>query len=340
MRPFSDLTQEFSDWLLENNISFNHEEYVKYIWEVPQQAVDQWKTELDDYRELFSDEVYQTYINQFELNGSIMGVYNIVHDNSTTAKLYKLSTSYKEFTVKDILVTKNFQLPIPSNRVTLPDGTSVNLPTSIEHGSLKLFTPENKIDLVDSILDITRGSLTGDGFAIGIRDENKLNNNSFLATINYQSGMLHIIRNNDANEEKFVRYYKWLLEEISHGNSHSCSAGISSNGTPIVSSFSPIHSSSQVIPYNYISVSGSFNALGAPLTLVFSFDCIKEPEDLEDEEYKQLTSYSSNQASVIKQIKEDLDKSIKENQEIIDNYTGNYDFQLGRVIDNDSVSIL
>lgn len=333
MRTFSEFSQEFSNWMLENNLNYNYEEYIKYIWEIPKNAVSQWKTELDEYKDLFTDEVYQTYINQFEPGGSILGIYNVVHDNSSIAKLYKLTSTYKEFTIDNILVSRNFQLPVPPNRVTLPDGLSVNLPTSIEHGTLNLFEPYNKIDLVDSTKNPSRGSLTGTGFSSGIRDSNMLNSNSFLATINYQSGILHIIRNNNSNEDKFIKYYKWLVEEINHSNSHTCSSGSGTNGSgSSPSSFHSLHSLSQVTPYDYISVSGSFYALGAPLTLVFQFDCNQEPPDSEDEEYKSLVSYSSNQETIINQIKSSLALSMKNNQNIINKFSGNYDFQLGTTI--------
>ena len=343
MRPFSDLTQEFSNWIQENNINYNHEEYVKYIWEVPKKAVDQWKTELDDYRELFTDEVYQTYINQFELNGAILGIYNVVFDDSTTAKLYKLTSSYKEFSINDILVSKLVQLPIPPNKITLPDGKSVNLPTSIEHGTLKLFYPDsenplnedNSIDLIDATLsNVSRGSLAGYGFSIGDRDDIELNHNSFLASVNYQTGILHIIRNNNPNEEKFIKYYKWLLDEIRHSSSHSCPTGGTSSSGGTGTSFSSIHSLSQVTPYNYISVSGSFFSLGTPLTLVFSFDCEPKPQTIDDKEYNELVSYSSNQEIIIQNIQKELADSMKEQQNIINTYSNNYDFQLGSRINN------
>lgn len=336
MRPFSDLNQEFSEWIRINNIPYSHEEYVKYIWEIPKKAIDLWKTELDEYRDLFSDEVYQTYINQFEPGGSILGIYNIAHDNSNTAKLYKLTSTYKEFTINDILVSKNFQLPTPPNRITLPDGISVNLPTSIEHGTLNLFEPYDKIDLVDSIADVSRGSLAGVGFTSGIRDANMLNSNSFLATINYQTGILHIIRNNNSNEDKFVRYYKWLIDEINHSNAHMCSSGTGTSGSTgssgATSSFRSLHSLSQVTPYDYISVSGSFYALGTPLTLVFEFDCLNQPVIEPDKEYLSLIDYSSQQEVIIQQIKESVLESVRIQQEIINNHTGNFDFQLGTTV--------
>lgn len=338
MRPFSEFNQEFSEWIRINNIPYSHKEYVKYIWEIPKKAIEQWKTELDEYRDLFSDEVYQTYINQFEPGGSILGIYNIAHDNSNTAKLYKLTSIYKEFTINDILVSKNFQLPTPPNSITLPDGISVNLPTSIEHGTLNLFSPEEKIDLVDSVLsDISKGSLVGLGFSIGQRNENILNSNSFLATINYQTGILHIIRNNNSNEEKFVKYYKWLLDEINHSNAHICSSGGASSsnsgsGGGSSKSFFPVHSSSQVTPYSYMTVSGSFNALGEPLQLVFEFDCLKQPVIEPDEEYLSLINYSSQQEVIIQQIKKSVLESVRIQQEIINNHTGNFDFQLGTTV--------
>lgn len=322
MRPFSDLTQEFSNWIDSNNIKFSQEEHIKYIWQLPVSAINQWKTELDDYRDLFSDEVYQTFVNQFEDKGAVLGIYNVARDNSSIAKLYKLSSYYREFTIEDILVSRDFQLPIESNLVTLPNGSQINLPTSIEHGSIKLFYPDksnpfnlsNSIDLSDSILkDVSKGSLVGYGFSIGSREHNRLNSNSFLATVNYQSGILHIIRNNNLNEKKFVDYYNLAKS----GGSRSSSSGSSS-------------SSSMITPYDYISVSGSFCTLGNPVSLVFSFDCNDKIESIEDEQYNNLTSYSNNQSLIIKKIKEDLDNSILEQQKIIQEYSNNYDFLLGK----------
>ena len=309
MRPFSDLVCEFSNWLTENNIDLSYDEYIKYIWEVPQQAVDQWKTELDDYKHLLPDYVYNIYVKQFEEYGTIMGIYNVVHDNSTSAKLYKVSRYLKNFTINDILVTKNFFLPTENNLVELPDGRHVNLPTSIEHGTLKFNLP---VDLLDYPIDYSRGTLSSEGFNLHIRDENKINGNSLLATINYQTGLLHLIRNYDYNEELFVKYYN-ALKSNSSSNPSSGNPGIS------------------VKPYVYLTVSGSFYSLGAPVTLVFEFNCNEQITD-ENEEYNKQVSYMSEQSKIIQD-------SINYYKNLSDSHLNSslsnipsYDFQLGSTL--------
>ena len=306
MRPFSDLVCEFSSWLTENNIDFSYDEYIKYIWEVPQQAVNQWKTELDDYKHLLPDYVYNIYVKQFEEYGAIMGIYNVVHDNSSSAKLYKLSRYLKNFTINDILVTKNFFLPTENNLVELPDGRQVNLPTSIEHGTLKFNLP---VDLLDYPIDYSRGTLSGEGFNLHIRDENKINGNSLLATINYQTGLLHLIRNYDYNEELFVKYYNALKSDSSNSSGNSTS----------------------VKPYVYLSLSGSFYSLGAPVSLVFEFNCNEQISN-ENEEYNKQVSYMSEQSKIIQD-------SINYYKNLFNSHLNSslsnipsYDFQLGSTL--------
>lgn len=307
LRPFSDLVCEFSNWLTEKNMELSYKEYIKYIWQIPHQAAEQWKTELEDYKHLFPDYIYNIYVKQFEEYGAIMGIYNVVHDNSTSAKLYKVSRFLKNFNINDILVTKDFYLPSENNLVTLPDGIQVHLPTSIEHGSIKFNPP---VDLIDSPIDFSRGSLSSEKFRLHISNSNRINQESLLATIDYQSGLIHIIRSYLPNEQKFIRYYNLL-------NSSSSSSGSSSSSD-----------SSSVPPYDYLNISGSFYSLGSPVTLEFEFNC-NEQITQEDEEYNIQMSYMSEQSKII-QNSMNYYKNIFNNNlnSSISNIPG-YDFQLG-----------
>ena len=293
-RPYSELVSEFSNWQDENNMIDDPNEYMKYIWEIPQSVINQWKTELDDDADLFTDEEIEQYKTNFDEGGSILGIYNVVKDQSetTTVKLYKLTEIDKEFAISDILVTKNYRLESSKNPVELPDGNTLELPVLIKYESIKFNEP---FDLVDHDISLQHGVLNGEKYQMELRDENKVNENSLLATINYKTGDLHLIRNFDSNEDKFVEYYNMLLAGMSSGGAGG--GGGTTVGTVIE-------------PYDYLTVSGTYIVLGEPVELVFTFDCSYENGD-EPNNNKAIMSALKGQDTTIK------------------SFISNYDFEIG-----------
>lgn len=281
MKSFSELVKAYYDWQRENDIDNNSNEGVNYIWELPRDAVEQWKTELEKDKYLFRDEVYQNYLHQFDEGGTLLGINNILHDDSNMVKLYKL-TEYKErFIIERILVSKTQRLPIRGSEVELPDKRKIELPITVKYGSIVLDEP---YDLKDKKISYNHGTLVGEGFKRELRDSNIINDNSLLATINYHTGEIHIIRNNDENEDKFIK--------------NAQSSFSTSSGIPIPR-----------LPYEYLTVSGSFITLGDPVELVFSFDCTGD--------------------SSLSSLKDSINSILVNQNNYIKQYINNYDYDLG-----------
>lgn len=327
IRPFSDLCQEFSNWTKSNNIPFGNSEFNKYIWEIPKSAFSQWQSEMDEFKDSLPPLIYQNYLNQFLPDGSILGISNIALDNSNSVKLFKLSSITKEFSINNLLVSKSVKLPVEPNLITLPNGIQLTISSSIEPGSINISYPVDSVDLMDSSSNTHRGTLVGKGFINMSRNSNMLNSNSLLATIDYQNGILHIIRNNNSNEENFVKCRSMLKELTENSNDND------SNDNDNNDSNSSSDNSNVNIPsFSYMNLSGSFSSLSAPVTLVFEFDCSSQPSINPSEEYLSLINYSSNQEIIINQIKDSISSAINTQQNIINTYTGNFDFQLGTTI--------
>lgn len=289
MKSFNELVKAFYDWQEENDIVNNHEELIKYIWILPRDAVQQWKTELEKNKDLFREDIYQGYISQFDEGKTLLGISNIIHDDSDTVKLYRLTEYDEEFIIDNILVSKTQTLPIKGTEIELPGGQTFELPITIKYGSITLNEP---YDLKDSKVNQNHGVLVGDGFRKGLRESNMIGSNSLMATVNYKTGEFAIIRNNDENEINFVKNAK-----------PSTSSSSSSSGSSSSSTSTKYH-------YTYLTISGNFTTLGTPVELAFSFDCTGDSNSTVDNK------------AVINGI------LLKQN-EFIKQYINNYDYDLG-----------
>lgn len=264
VKSFSELTEAFFRWHRDNGIIYDIHEMVKYVWQFPQHAVDQWKKELVTFKDVIPGNLYDAYQDQFDPPGGIiLGVPTLApHSNSNFAKLYKTTHRTQTFSKSNILVSADFTLSNYGTEVDVPGGGTANLPAAIVYNSVKFDAP---LDLEDNRVGYIRGSLIGEGF-IGLeRNHNRKNKESVLCTIDYQSGAVHLIRSNKENERKFI-------QAAAAANS-STNNGSSGTGT----------GSGTQISYDYLDVSGTYDVLSGPLTCVFTFDVRKgSPEPKSD----------------------------------------------------------
>lgn len=267
MKKFTDLAQIYSDWLVNNNISTETQDNMKYLWAIPNNALEAWKHEFDDQKDKFTEQMMNTYQNMFKLHGTMLGFTIGAVTNDNYARLYKLTQKTYNWTLNNILCSGNLNLINYcgiSKSVTL-GSYSVENPFTLTPKTLQINNDE--FDLRDTRA-IRRGTCCGQGYLEYDRNTNRKNKESWLATIDYMNGDFHIVRSNTDNEKKFIDYYNMLIKMIN---------SVSTRSFTLLSGFSTTvktisYVASNVTPYDYVNIRGIISAVGNPTTKVLEMD--------------------------------------------------------------------
>ena len=263
MRTFGEFAKAFHEWRAAENPIYNFAENSMFAWIIPKEAIAVWKHELDDltpeYLEAYEVELYR---NNFAKGGSFFGIYNFVESNGIECKLFKMTQHRLSFTIPPFLCSYDGTLPLVSQTLHLDEGITTNTLIRIKYNSISM---SGGFDAVDNYQSYDMGIIMGNGYYIGSRSHNRLGEESVFGHVNYTNGHIHLVRSNTSNDEKFPRYYEWLIRLLSESGSGG--GGSSSSG-----------SGEGAEPYSYLSLSGSLTALGDPCTQVFSFN-IYSPDD-------------------------------------------------------------
>lgn len=217
IKPLATLAQAFNDWKVQNNINSDISEMSKYIWEIPENALDFWMHELDDRTDVFTEHVLNTYRDMFHVGHRILGIVIGGISTDTKIRLYKLSEAEINWSFEQVLCSDTINILTQNNLVNnilMPSGYEISLPMIIKPDSLQILSEQ--FDLTDGRIS-TLGLCAGQEFKIFEREQNRLLNESWLGTINYQTGDFHIVRSNLNNEKKFEKYYRWLKYGIGYG---------------------------------------------------------------------------------------------------------------------------
>ena len=268
MRTFSEFAYAFHKWRTANNPIYDFAENSMYAWIIPREAIEVWRHELDDMTPEFLEEYeVRLYRENFDKGGSFFGVYNFAESNGIECKLFKMTPYTLSFSTPSFLCSCDGTLPMVSQRITLEEGIAIDSLIRIKYNSI---STSGGFDLIDRYQSYDMGILMGHGYYIGQRNHNRTGEESVFGHVNYTNGRYHLVRSNTSNEEKFPKYYDWLVRLLSESSSES-------GGSSSSSHYGNDDESGGVPPYSYMSLSGSLVSLGDPCTKVFSFN-IYEPD--------------------------------------------------------------
>lgn len=265
MIAFSNLAREFSDYRQEIDINDTYSNNYKYVWELPADALEYWKDEIDPYIEKFTTDEIEAYKSMFQVGKKILGIYVGAESLDTYARLYQLTEYTWHFTIPDILCSVDYNIirHSPYSRgVTLPSGHYTELPLLIKPRSVR-FT--NVFDGWDIPSNDQYGNISGYGFDCFTRDHNRRGQESIYGFVDYQHGDIHLVRSHVGNEIKFERYYDLLVQLAASSGSSSSSGG--GGGISV----------SRPIPYDYATISGELIILAPPITTVLEVDTFGDP---------------------------------------------------------------
>ena len=279
MKTFSELVQRYHDWTLEVNYDSNLTNNSQYIWEIPAEALEEWKHALDDYADQFTEHTLEIYKNMFQVGNQLLGILVGCISNDNYVRLHKLNKINVDWHFTKVLCSDNINILDQngiSNTIELSTGKQVILPIVLNAHTLQT---NSVFDLVDSRFN-KYGVCIGEKYQLQIREHNRLNKESWMATIDYANGNFHLIRSHTENEKKFINYYNMLIQVIGSIGTRTITnaAGVTSSVRTI--SFVP----SNVTPYDYVSPSGTIEALTGPSSIMFQWDINdeeKEPEALD-----------------------------------------------------------
>jgi len=291
MKTFEELIQRFYEWTLEVNYDSNLTNNSKYIWEIPDAALEKWKHSLDNYEDQFTEHTLAIHRDMFHVGGRITGILVGCTSDDTYARLHKLTQLEVPWYFEEILCHGDINILEQngiSADITLSTGKSVTLPIVINAHTMKT---DNDFDLVDSRLD-TKGLCLGEGYKIYSsstvsasdisstpRDHNRLDQESWLATIDYVTGDFHLVRSHIENEKKFKLYYEELVKILGglYTRRVTSATGLSTS----VPTYNYMPDASLIKPYEYVSPTGTIEVLTGPGEVMFEWD-ITSPEIEED----------------------------------------------------------
>lgn len=276
MKTLSELAQYYYDWQLKTNFNHDINENTKYFWSIPQQALDGWKTEIDEYKDSFTTHVYNIYQNMFQIGHNLLGLVIGHISNDNYIRLYELNENIVSWNMQNVLCSKTINVLVTNGikqYVQINKNTSLKLPIVIKPNTLTIdpYNDDGEIlfDLIDSKHNQI-GVCTSSSYELKERNQHRLKEESWLATIDYCDGDLHLIRSNTTNEKKFVDYYSYLIRML---NSIITTTVKNDDGTTTTTStISYYPEKSKITPYNYINISGTVTVLGEPLHEVFKFN--------------------------------------------------------------------
>lgn len=267
MKKFTDLVQAYYDWSANTDILNIPNRNIKYLWSASESAFLAWQNELEDQKEEFTEQAYEQYQSMFQVGKIMLGFTVGCINNTNKINLYKLAERTVRWHMNDVLCSNSINILYQnglSNKADL-DGNEVELLTTVVPKTLS--SNNISFDLID-IKSGTIGAALGHEYLDGIRLHNRLEKESWLASLNYSNGDLHLIRSNTDNEAKFKKYYEELLKAVRSISNRTFTNQNEFSTTVATISYIPERPNS----YKYVDISGTCNIVGNPTTLVFSFD--------------------------------------------------------------------
>ena len=273
MLAFGNFMSQFAEYRASSDMADMASNSAKYIWEMPADALEEWKTSIDEYEEKFTEEELNNFRSMFAVGQKIVNIPVAAYSKDSYVRLYQLTEYDYSFIIPDVLCSVDYNIiedsPYTAD-VTLSSGNKTTIPNLILPKSI--IFDEGGFDGVDSPIISPYGLIRGDGFNKLLRDHNRLNGDSIFGFVNYATGDFHLIRSNIENEEKFETYYdKLAASAASSGSSSSSSSGSSS------SSSSQSEPEPPPEPYDYLNITGTLKLLNAPVTVVFETDVDQDP---------------------------------------------------------------
>ena len=307
MRTFEELIQRFHEWTLEVNYDSNITNNSQYIWEIPAEALEKWKHSLDNYEDQFTEHTLSIHRNMFHVGSKIVGILVGCTSDDTYVRLHKLTQKEVIWHFENVLCHDDInvldQNSISAN-ITLSTGKSITLPIVINAHTMKM---DGDFDLTDCRLD-TKGTCLGEKYKIyssstisaldnssSVRNHNRLDQESWLATIDYVTGDFHLVRSHLDNEKKFKLYYEELKKVLDGLYTKHVTSPV--GGSTSVPTYSYMPSASKIQPYKYVSPSGTIEVLTGPGEVMFEWDTTS-PENSEDELETLDTMVNNIQASI------------------------------------------
>lgn len=257
MKKFSDLSIAFNKWRVNNNIPYSVSDLARYIWSLPESAVEVWKSELDPYSDFISESNIRIYKSMFDPGSRLLGISNAdAYTSSTLVRLYKLTEVRGTFSVKDMLNSSRSSLINKSRTFQLPSGESVTIPVIIKPNSVVI---NSGFSGTDSRINYRTGIVSSADAKRGIVQDNYNSGNSVYGLVDYTNGEFQLVRNNPDNDDKFPKYYDDLVKMVKESSS---------------SEKKPESSPQKEVPpnYEYRSLSGEFIYFDNPIELAFEFE--------------------------------------------------------------------
>ena len=307
MKNFEELIQRFHDWTLEVNYDNNITNNSQYIWEIPEEALNAWGHSLDNYEDQFTEHTLSTYRNMFHVGSKIVGILVGCTSDDTYVRLHKLTRKKVHWHFENVLCHDNINILEQNGisvNITLSTGKSITLPIVINAYTMKM---NGDFDLTDCRID-TKGLCLGEEYKIYLsnsvsasddssegRDHNRLDQESWLATIDYVTGDFHLIRSHLNNEKKFKLYYEELKKIL---NGLYTRYVISLGEGPInIPTYNYMPNASLIQPYKYVSPTGTIEVLTGPGEVMFEWNTISLENS--DDELETLNTMVNNiQASI------------------------------------------
>ena len=267
MKAFSEFVQQFYTWSKEINYENNSANNSQYIWEIPIEALDNWKYSLDAHKEQFTEYTLSMYRDMFQVGKQIVGITVGCTSDDNYVRLHKLTQKTVNWSFTKVLCSDKINILEQneiSRNIVLSTEKEVELPIVINAHTMKT---NNTFDLVDLKIN-TLGTCIGEKYKLLIRGENRLDVESWLATIDYANGDFALIRSNIDNEEKFIRYYDLLTKMINSIGTRTIATA--AGGSVSVQTIGFV--ANNITPYDYVSPSGTIEVLTGPGEVMFTWD--------------------------------------------------------------------
>lgn len=274
MIAFSNVMREYSDWRRTADVADSQVSNYKYVWEVPQEALDTWKDALDEYADRFTTEELNNYKSMFQIGRQMTGIYIGATSPDSYCRLYELTEYVWSFTIPDVLCSIDYNIISHSpysSVATFPSGQTFELPLLIKPRSLR-FT--SIFDGNDAPSNALYGIISGYDFDILLRQHNRIHSESMYGFINYKTGDIHVVRSNTENEIKFEKYYDQLEKLLAAASSTSSGSG-SSSGSGGAASTTPQFPPPP--PYDYVDIPGELVIIAPPIKTILEIDTDGDP---------------------------------------------------------------
>lgn len=233
IETFGHMAAGFNDMKVAKNLNIPFADSRGYFWRIGTDARVAWEPEFEQKVSDAKPQEIESYKAMFLENSELLGI-PVAKELSDFRgiRLYKLNEQSNTSTLNDILCSYNGN--ILSNINTLIDdpitNEQINQIITIKPESLKM---TSCFDAVDVITSKTSGLIYGEDFKNSKRNDNRLNGESIMGTINYKDGKIQLIRSSSKNDELIPAYESFVVASAaSSGGSDGSSGGSSGPVAP------------------------------------------------------------------------------------------------------------